>query len=56
MLFYVDSMLPLTQYVCFKRIAKTLPFSPIIFDFIFKKIFPEKFKSQPPRNGLFLGF
>lgn len=56
MLYCVDLVLPLTQYLFFKTTAKTLLFSSIIFDFIFKKIFPEKFKSQPPRNGLFLGF
>ncbi len=56
MLYWVGSVLPLTQYVGFKRIVKTLPFSSIIFDFIFKKIFPENFESQALENALFLGF
>jgi hypothetical protein len=56
MLYCVDLVLPLTQYLFFKTTAKTLLFSSIIFDFIFRKIFPENFESQALENAHFLGF
>jgi len=56
MLFYVNLVLPLTQYLFFKTTAQTPPFSSIIFDFILKKIFPEKFESQTLENAHFLAF
>jgi hypothetical protein len=36
--------------------SQNTSFSSIIFDFIFRKIFPENFESQALENAHFLGF